>query len=116
MGICASSNGPSAADIQEAKRTKDLSDAIQKKLTEDLQLHKLLLLGAGESGKSTLFKQLVNLYSPDKNPDPAELKRHTVIIHENIITNAKTLEEASYQHGEPTSEEAIAASCGAAAW
>lgn len=54
MGICNS---------QEDKQSQQISKAIDKKLKEshaqEEKVIKLLLLGAGECGKSTLMKQVV---------------------------------------------------------
>lgn len=53
----------------------------------------LLLLGAGESGKSTLFKQMIAIYG---NQWP-EKERLTFVstVHNNVLTNIKTLIEQS---------------------
>jgi guanine nucleotide-binding protein G(i) subunit alpha len=45
-------------------------------------IHKLLLLGAGESGKSTLFKQMTAIYGKGFVDD--ERKHFVTIIHQNI--------------------------------
>jgi guanine nucleotide-binding protein subunit alpha len=60
MGLCASSDTKGAPVDQQAKAA---SKAIENKMAaehqEEKQVNKLLLLGAGESGKSTLFKQMI---------------------------------------------------------
>jgi len=48
-----------------------------------VRVHKLLLLGAGESGKSTLFKQLVSIYG--KGYPEAERTGFIPSIHNNVI-------------------------------
>jgi len=50
---------------------------------------KLLLLGAGESGKSTIFKQMKVLYG--KEPTKAELLEVKPVIHANIINTMKAI-------------------------
>ena len=55
----------------------------------DPQVNKLLLLGAGESGKSTLFKQMITLYRSGFSED--ERKWYTQIIYNNAITSMKVL-------------------------
>jgi len=55
----------------------------------DQQINKLLLLGAGESGKSTLFKQMITIYG--KGYPEAERKTFAPIIYNNIITAMKIL-------------------------
>jgi GTPase SAR1 family protein len=56
---------------------------------EDKLVKKLLLLGAGESGKSTLFKQAQALYCAPYTPQ--EIKSYIPTIHNNIVQNIKTL-------------------------
>jgi len=65
---------------------------------QDQQINKLLLLGAGESGKSTLFKQMITIYG--KGFPEAERKTFTSIIHNNIITSMKTLVGQSDTYGQ----------------
>jgi len=74
----------------------------------DRQINKLLLLGAGESGKSTLFKQMINIYGtgfPEK-----ERRGYKPIIHNNVISSMKTLLEQTdhlkSHHGISTSVSA----------
>ncbi len=59
-----------------------------------MQVCKLLLLGAGESGKSTLFKQMVLIHG--KGYTAEEKMAFVPIIFSNILTSIKTLcEQAS---------------------
>ena len=57
MGAACGS-GPSAEYKASAERSKKLEMMNKKTHAEDIQKVKLLLLGAGESGKSTIFKQM----------------------------------------------------------
>jgi len=53
----------------------------------------LLLLGAGESGKSTLFKQMTTIYGKGFSED--ERKEYVPIIFTNILSSMKSLCEQS---------------------
>lgn len=64
---------------------KDLDKAKQQ---EELKV-KLLLLGAGESGKSTIFKQMRILHGSPPTED--DQKMYGVIVRSNIITAMKKL-------------------------
>jgi len=54
---------------------------------------KLLLLGAGESGKSTIFKQMKILYGADGGYGAKEKEQAKSYIFSNIFTNMKTVIE-----------------------
>jgi len=64
---------------------------------KDKAINKLLLLGAGESGKSTLFKQLMSLYG--KGYPEEERKRYITFVHQNVVMSIKTLCQHSKQFG-----------------
>mmetsp|Transcript_18691 Transcript_18691/g.29713 ORF Transcript_18691/g.29713 Transcript_18691/m.29713 type:complete len:295 (-) Transcript_18691:412-1296(-) len=69
--------------------SKKIDAGMQKEAMVNARVIKLLLLGAGESGKSTLFKQMRNLYG-DKFEEQ-ELLIYKPGIHRNIIQSCKEL-------------------------
>jgi GTPase SAR1 family protein len=58
-------------------------------------VHKLLLLGAGESGKSTLFKQITKIYRKNFYTEEECLK-FVPIIHSNTISAIQRLCKATF--------------------
>jgi len=101
MGACMS-DGESAEEkkkkAEEKERSKQIEKVMSKGHASDQQINKLLLLGAGESGKSTLFKQMVTIYG--KGYPESERKTFTPIIYNNIITAMKILCHQSDNYGE----------------
>jgi len=97
MGLCASQASGDTAGVAEKQKSKKLDEEMGKKHQEEKAVNKLLLLGAGESGKSTLFKQMISIYG--KGFTEAERAGYTSIIFNNIITSMKTLTKQSLQHG-----------------
>jgi len=95
MGICGSSSNSS--DEMRLKEEKRRSRELERNMTKDHQMdnqiNKLLLLGAGESGKSTLFKQMMICYG--KGFGPEDRKEYTHIVYANVIGSMKTLIENS---------------------
>lgn len=64
---------------------------MHRRKKEAEQTLKLLLLGAGESGKSTLFKQTISLYGSGFSNE--DLQGYTHIVYNNTISGMKTLIE-----------------------
>lgn len=63
-----------------------------------MMVKKLLLLGAGESGKSTLFKQLDNIYGDGFTKE--EVVAYVAVIHSNMIESIKMLIQVAPEFGE----------------
>ena len=74
----------SASERIEARK---ISAKIDRELQTSAREHtlKLLLLGAGESGKSTFVKQMKIIHGVGYSID--ELKNFTSIIHGNLLTS-----------------------------
>lgn len=95
MGICASSEGGDLTPEQRAERLKERAQAkaldsqLNKDQSTDRAINKLLLLGAGESGKSTLFKQMITIYG--KGFSEEDRKGYRVVIYNNIVTSMKAI-------------------------
>jgi len=90
MGICSSSPD---ASTPEAKAAREQSAAIEKQLkeanTEESAKIKLLLLGAGESGKSTIFKQFRVMYGTPRSEE--DLEFYASAVRNNITVLLKRL-------------------------
>lgn len=84
-------------DLQEIARQRD-EDKV-----------KLLLLGTGESGKSTIFKQFRILYGTEKSDE--DLQMYGMIVRSNIVTAVRRLCMLTRQMGfeEKLDEESKAA-------
>ncbi|KAF4126864.1 guanine nucleotide-binding protein G(i) subunit alpha [Geosmithia morbida] len=101
MGMCMSSNN------EEADQKKK-SQAIDKQLEEDSKRLrkecKILLLGSGESGKSTIVKQMKIIHLKGYSDD--ELYNYRATVFKNLVECAKAVIHAMQQFElEPQLEE-----------
>ena len=96
MGLCGSSL--SEADKKEAAMTRTIDAKNKAAAKEEQSKVKLLLLGAGESGKSTIFKQMKILYGNHHGFTNEERATYAPTIYGNIISNMKTLLENTEHH------------------
>ena len=77
--------GPAGSAATTAAIDKVINRAQQE---EELKV-KLLLLGAGESGKSTIFKQMRILYGAPRGDD--DLRMYGVVVRSNVVTVVRKL-------------------------
>lgn len=107
MGALCAKDAKMTPDQLAAKARQDAANReINAREERDNALSKLLLLGAGESGKSTLFKQITSLYKTQEKDEEKQLLQNKKVVFQNIVTNAQALAEATETYGEPESEEA----------
>eukprot|EP01097_Dermamoeba_algensis_P002971 TRINITY_DN2187_c0_g1_i1.p1 TRINITY_DN2187_c0_g1~~TRINITY_DN2187_c0_g1_i1.p1 ORF type:complete len:351 (-),score=101.15 TRINITY_DN2187_c0_g1_i1:167-1219(-) len=90
-----------------ASKVDPTSKAIEQQLqrdrkTKDAEL-KILLLGAGESGKSTIAKQFRIINIGDYSQE--ELKEFRVFVYDNTLSSVKALANASETLGIPVADE-----------
>jgi len=102
MGSCGSKKDLSKEEMAEKAKSKDIEKLMHSDQRAEQEVHKLLLLGAGESGKSTLFKQMITIYG--KGFPESERKTFTPIIFSNIISSMKTLVQQSETYGAVSGE------------
>jgi len=97
VGICSSDESRVQAIAKTDRESYVASKAVDAELdkvqSQQKNVAKLLLLGAGESGKSTLFKQMRVIYGPGFTEESRKTFRS--VVHQNVIRNIKSLLEAS---------------------
>lgn len=76
-------------EVEQRKRSAIVDKSLITEAKQEDEKIKLLLLGAGESGKSTIFKQMKVIYG-DKYSD-AERKQQLPTIYSNILQAIKIL-------------------------
>lgn len=87
----------SQEELEAIKLSKDLEKQMANDYQKEALKIKLLLLGAGESGKSTIFKQMKVLYGQPLTED--ERKHFTQIVYTNVIMIIKTLANQVEKYG-----------------
>jgi len=88
MGACSSIK----SSPEERRRDAMIDLELRKAEEKDNSILKLLLLGGGGSGKSTLFKQMIRLYG--EGFSKSELESYTPLVYSNII---KSMQELIFQ-------------------
>ena len=91
MGICQSKK-KTPEDIDNEKISKEIDKENIDDHEREVEKIKLLLLGAGESGKSTVIKQMRVLYGADYSDE--EKISFRLFIHQNVIETMELLCEA----------------------
>ncbi|PRP75425.1 G-protein subunit alpha [Planoprotostelium fungivorum] len=74
------------------KTSADLDDFLKRERAKELLNYKVLLLGAGESGKSTVVKQLKNIYKVEM--DQEEINNYKENLHSNTVSSMQVFLEA----------------------
>jgi len=82
MGLCGSGLNDEAL-IEGKKIDKTLTKFVDNRQVEERKVIKVLLLGSGESGKSTVYKQMQLLYGSGIDPETQQEFRRNLTI--NII-------------------------------
>ncbi|KAK4412706.1 Guanine nucleotide-binding protein alpha-1 subunit [Sesamum alatum] len=93
MGLLCSRQRHNQADSEENEQTAEIDRRIEQETKAEKHIQKLLLLGAGDSGKSTIFKQIKLLFQ--SGFDEAELKGYIPVIHANVYQTIKILHDGS---------------------
>ncbi|XP_043945905.1 guanine nucleotide-binding protein G(s) subunit alpha isoform X1 [Protopterus annectens] len=81
---------------QDKKRSRSIDKTLRAEKQEYLQIHRLLLLGAGESGKSTIVKQMRILHvngfnAEEKKQKIQDIKNNIKEAIDTIVTAMNTL-------------------------
>ena len=90
--MCGGGGGGDELTPAERAAHKAIAKASQENADREAKIIKMLLLGAGESGKSTIFKQM-KIINKDGYTDK-EKKDFISIIHSNVITAIKVMFQA----------------------
>lgn len=91
--LCSRNKHYSQADDEENTQTAEIERRIEQETKAEKHIQKLLLLGAGDSGKSTIFKQIKLLFQTGF--DEEELKNYIPVIHANVYQTIKILHDGS---------------------
>ena len=100
MGCVASSDD--VHDPEQINRSREIDAALKSSGRESDKITRMLMIGAGDTGKSTFFKQLQLLYNPNRVVHAAENKR---LINTNIIQSSQDIIRASETLGLPIAPE-----------
>src|SRR3989338_8036268 len=95
MGNCG--GAPVDADPNASAKTREINRKLQIERKQVDRNLKLLFLGAGESGKSTIMKQLRCIFGEGFDQD--ELVSYKPIVYYNVLSSARVLLTASETYG-----------------
>lgn len=90
---------------KEQKQNKVIEQLMRAEAKEQERRIKLLLLGTGESGKSTLFKQMKLLYTKEKKFRADELEVFKSAVYKNILQDIKMMVLVQETHTDMQTKE-----------
>jgi len=96
--------GNSCVTTEESKKHKAIEDGLKKDKSRLRDEVKLLLLGPGESGKSTIFKQM-KIIQDNGGFSKEELNGFKYIVYMNCISQMKVLASIVVKYDIPLGEE-----------
>ncbi|KYO30953.1 guanine nucleotide-binding protein subunit alpha-13 [Alligator mississippiensis] len=82
----------SSGEAEQQRKSKEIDKCLSKEKTYVKRLVKILLLGAGESGKSTFLKQMRIIHGQDW--DRAAREEFRATIYSNVIKGVRVLVDA----------------------
>nr|XP_002735663.2 PREDICTED: guanine nucleotide-binding protein subunit alpha-12-like [Saccoglossus kowalevskii] len=82
----------SPQEIEKRQQSQRIDRALAKEKAHHRRLVKILLLGAGESGKSTFLKQMRIIHGLDFTKE--DLEEYRSVIYSNIVKGSKVLVDA----------------------
>ncbi|XP_029932964.1 guanine nucleotide-binding protein subunit alpha-13-like [Myripristis murdjan] len=88
LPVCLLNSG----EVEQIRKSKEIDRCISREKTYVKRLVKILLLGAGESGKSTFLKQMRIIHGQDFDQQAREEFRAT--IYSNVIKGVRVLVDA----------------------
>ncbi|XP_006791020.2 guanine nucleotide-binding protein subunit alpha-13 [Neolamprologus brichardi] len=88
LPVCLLNSG----EVEQLRKSKEIDRCLSKEKTYVKRLVKILLLGAGESGKSTFLKQMRIIHGQDFDQHAREEFRAT--IYSNVIKGIRVLVDA----------------------
>ncbi|XP_069123245.1 guanine nucleotide-binding protein subunit alpha-12-like isoform X1 [Argopecten irradians] len=91
---------------EQKSRSRNIDKTLAKEKVQFRRTIKILLLGAGESGKSTFLKQMRIIHG--QNFDDEALREFKVVIFANIVRGMRVLIDARDKLGIPWGDEANA--------
>eukprot|EP00250_Pteridium_aquilinum_P000927 c11110_g1_i2 orf=330-1490(+) len=87
--LCTKIQAISQEEAEERAQDAAIKRKIESQANMEKKVRKLLLLGAGESGKSTIFKQIKVLFQTGFSE--SEQNSYVPIIHANVFQSIRTL-------------------------
>ncbi|CAN0892774.1 Guanine nucleotide-binding protein alpha-1 subunit [Linum grandiflorum] len=91
--LCSRQRHYSEAENEETGQAAEIERRIEQETKAEKHIQKLLLLGTGDSGKSTIFKQIKLLFQ--SGFDESELKNYVSVVHANVYQTIKILHDGS---------------------
>eukprot|EP00048_Salpingoeca_helianthica_P016037 m.230122 g.230122 ORF g.230122 m.230122 type:complete len:351 (-) comp17922_c0_seq1:123-1175(-) len=98
MGLC-------GGDSHRKERTRRIERLLQKDFHSSKRELKLLLLGTGESGKSTVIKQMRIIYG--EGFQEADRKGYTILVYRNILRSFRAMLDAMDVFGISLSDKSL---------
>ena len=89
MGVCGSLPTGGDVDPEARQRSSEIDKHLAEKIRQEGQEYKILLLGSGESGKSTIVKQMKIIHQNGYTEQELYMFRLTVV--KNVIDSARAL-------------------------